>query len=93
MIISIDYDRTYTSAPSFWRAVIAFAALEGHQVICVTGRKPEHSLDDENEGIEVPVIYADGKLKREAAEAAGYEVDIWIDDEPGTIEKCRILEW
>ena len=97
MLIAIDWDRTITADPTCFMRVIDEFAKGGHEFIVVTGRK-EHDrigLVDPRWKIRLPkaVIYANGKLKRKAAEEAGYKVDIWIDDEPGTIEPCRILEW
>jgi hypothetical protein len=30
----------------------------------------------------MPIVFAGGSWKREAAKAAGWDVDIWIDDNP-----------
>lgn len=38
-----------------------------------------------------PIVYALGVLKRDASRDAGYGVNVWVDDMPGTIEPCRIL--
>lgn len=41
---------------------------------------------------DIPIIYADRELKEHAARKAGYTVDIWIDDMPGTIQECAIIQ-
>jgi len=90
MIIALDFDKTITADTLLWREFVRLATIGGgHECIVVTGRDKRHEVDF----MDLPVVYAAGKLKREAAEKAGYEVDIWIDDEPGTIERCRKLEW
>lgn len=58
----------------------------------VTGR-PYWSNDLLRLGIpgSIPIIYAGGKLKEAAARERGHEVDIWVDDMPGTVQDCKIL--
>lgn len=88
MLIAIDYDDTYTADPALWDVFIAVASSRGHEVICVTGRRASQPV-----GLELPTVYADGEYKREAAERAGYRVDVWIDDMPGYVERGRLLDW
>ena len=38
LVISLDYDRTYTADPGLWDQFIALARSRGHEVVCVTGR-------------------------------------------------------
>lgn len=40
----------------------------------------------------IPVVYCHGTYKQTACERAGYKVDIWIDDVPGMIQPCKVLE-
>lgn len=91
MLIAIDYDNTFTAARGLWSVFAGNCRVHRIDLICVTRRSPSDPINDP--ALTCPIIYADSKLKREAAEAAGYHVDIWIDDEPGTIERCRLLEW
>lgn len=88
MLISIDYDKTWTLDPVFWSNFAGHCRLHGHQLICVTGRAPSQPVP-----LQMPVVYAHNEFKRRAAERAGYKVDIWIDDMPGVIEDARILMW
>jgi hypothetical protein len=88
MIIAIDYDNTYAADPHTFNEVIEVFKAAGHTVICVIGRpaimgKPV--LD--SIGQLVPVVFAGADWKREAAQARGYKVNVWIDDMPGTIDK------
>lgn len=89
MLIAIDYDDTITLDRAFWSQFIDMAIDSGHQIIIATGRKVSEPVM--MPGVEV--VYAGDELKRVACERAGYQVDIWIDDEPGHIEPCRKLQW
>lgn len=86
MLISIDYDGTYTRNPALWNAIIELFQSAGNQVICITNRT-EHSSQAtevlESIGkIVSQVIFAGTLYKREAAKRAGYKVDVFIDDVP-----------
>jgi hypothetical protein len=72
MKIALDYDKTFTLDKSFWSKFIDFAVQNGHEIVCVTMRTPE-------ETIEMPckVIYTSRKAKQEF-----YKPDVWIDDSP-----------
>lgn len=102
--VALDYDGTFTAAPSFWRKFILMAIDAGHTVIMVTGRSDRvmHSDPLRHWGEEVrsalrmqgltdilPVVFAGDKPKRLAAEQAGYKVDIWIDDDPDAVNGGR----
>ena len=91
LLISIDYDKTFTAAPGLWRSFIADATARGNRVCCITRR-----ADDEKNREELRLAFADldvtqvllagpERQKRQAAAEAGLEVDIWIDDAPETI--------
>jgi hypothetical protein len=84
MLFAIDYDHTYHADEPAWNEAIAVFRRHGHDFICVTGRNPEtEALQRE---MDMPVLYSPGKYKRQTAEEAGYEVDVWIDDNPGIIQ-------
>lgn len=94
MIIAIDYDKTYTEDPKTFDLIITVLKHAGHTVICVTGRSDHESMSAEVKssiGQLVPVVFAGKLWKREAAEQAGYKVDIWIDDMPGMIERQLLI--
>lgn len=91
MLIALDYDKTYTRDPSYWDQVIALGQQRGHEFVCVTGRREppgSHELH-----IPIPVLCAPSQWKRHAAMAAGYHVDVWIDDMPEMIAPGRVLAW
>lgn len=93
MIISIDYDHTYTADPELWRQFIRSCQFHGHTVICTTGRKERPSGREVTLPPEIPVICAHNEWKALAAARLGFDVDVWIDDEPGHIEPPRKLDW
>ena len=88
MIISIDYDDTFTADTIFWTHFVDMCIEDGHTVLCITSRFSTFENRREIEkaiGKCVPVIFADHGFKEDAAKKAGYLVDIWIDDRPQCI--------
>jgi len=91
--ISIDFDQTFTAAPGLWRSFIADAVSRGNRVCCITRREDTEenraavrdAFGDSFDGLSALVLCGPGEQKRAAAQAAGLEVDIWIDDTPETI--------
>jgi HK97 family phage prohead protease len=88
LVISLDYDRTFTAAPGLWRSFVGMATAAGNKVVCISRRE----ATDENRE-ELRLAFADlevGDLilcgadtqKRDAASAAGIAVDVWVDDYP-----------
>jgi len=93
LVISIDYDQTFTEAPGLWLCFIEEAVQLGNTVIMTTRRAD----NDANRAEVMSAIGPDSDLaavifagpdsnKRDAARAAGYEVDVWIDDTPSTVD-------
>lgn len=93
LLISIDFDQTFTAAPGLWRSFIREAVDRGNRVCCVTRRK-----DSEKNREEIRLAFGDAfsalaglvlagpdRRKRSAAGEAGLSPDIWIDDKPETI--------
>ncbi len=90
MILSLDYDDTYTRDPLFWNWVAEKAMERGHEVWCVSARHDVH-MDHARHTIG-RVIGADrclgtnGKAKRDTLfKEKGVYADIWIDDMPETV--------
>lgn len=95
MTIAIDLDNTWTAAPSLWRQFYHDAFVAGHTVIMVTARRDPVAADERRRfmlPVDMPIIYTAGDFKEKHARAAGYKVDIWIDDAPGMIQECAILQ-
>lgn len=88
LTISLDYDRTFTAAPGLWRSFVADATARGNRVVCITRRddteENRHELRIAFGDLEVArtILCGPATQKRDAAQAAGVEVDVWIDDYP-----------
>lgn len=96
MKIALDYDDTYTKDVDFWNEFLRLSREYGHEVRIVTAR---HNVKDK---IFVPaeIIYCDGVAKRFVCHHhAEYDVDIWIDDKPqsvdnnGPLTRAQLEEW
>jgi hypothetical protein len=89
-LISIDFDRTFTSDVEFWRFFIYQAWRRGHEILCVTGRTDTpYSRKELNAVFGAStrsrlkdIVFCDHAPKRARTLALGYKVDIWIDDLP-----------
>lgn len=96
MTIAIDLDNTWTRAPHLWFKFYYEAADMGHHVVMVTARRDPVTPEGRARYMlpnSLPIVYSSGGFKKPAALAAGYNVDIWIDDSPGTIDPDpRILK-
>lgn len=84
MIISLDYDDTFTRDPHRWLAFANMMREGGHFIYGITMRRP-----DETAGMSEKYLQACDKIfftSREAkwyfCERNGIKVDIWIDDSP-----------
>lgn len=85
LICAIDFDGTYTADPELFKAFVGLLKARGHIPIMVTGRPAEYGMDEAPKALVgdlMPIIFAGGEWKIDAAKAAGYEVDIWVDDLP-----------
>ncbi len=91
MLIALDYDDTYTRDPDFWDQVIWLGKTRGHSFVCVTGRSALPGAHERQ--IPMPVVLAGDETKKAAAYRAGFAVNVWIDDMPGTIERLLKLDW
>lgn len=83
MTVGIDYDGTWTAAPAFWREVVALAPRFGVGFVLVTNRGPNMPVES---GLPMPVVYANGRPKRQAAAKAGWDVQVWVDDYPHLVD-------
>lgn len=95
MNIAIDYDNTFSADPEGWTEVIKLMQVRGHKFVCVTGRSNESSMMTEPviraiNGL-IPIVFAGALWKKEAAEKAGWKIDVWIDDCPWMIGKQILL--
>lgn len=93
MTIAIDIDGTWSLAPFMWLRFYINAKGEGHTCIFVTGKEqPQEKLERLNIPSNAIIIVSNSQFKEQEALKAGYRVDIWIDNEPGTIQPCKILQ-
>jgi hypothetical protein len=87
VIISIDFDETWTQDPEAWRTFARLLQRRGHTVIVTTNRYPLPLVAQEvyasvrTKAVR-DIIFAGAKPKREAARERGYRVDVWVDDTP-----------
>lgn len=98
MIISIDYDDTYTRDRELWDNFIRQCLLKGHEVWCVSAR---HDFYMKEVRKSVGRIIGDsrclgtnGKAKRAFLfEEKGVYADVWIDDNPDTVDTDYETGW
>jgi HK97 family phage portal protein len=101
MTISIDFDRTFAADPTMWGEFARKAVAEGNTVVMIS-RRPEEdrqtvtdALGDYAEAFSQVLLVGGDTLKADAAQAAGINVDVWVDDSPQTItpaEPCDECE-
>lgn len=85
MVFAFDYDGTWTREPQGLRAVVKLLQGLGHTCILLTGRSDEERWGHEVRaaiGDLMPIVFAGNTWKRDAALAAGYKVDCFLDDLP-----------
>ena len=85
MTIGIDYDGTFSEDPDLWRTFVGHAVARGHKCVCVTGRGDEEKMSAEVRhavGSLMPIVFAGTAWKRDAAINSGFDVNVWIDDNP-----------
>lgn len=84
MVISLDFDETYTRDPKLWNTFIALARMQGHMVYVVTMRYEKEgaevikALNDKVDGI----YFTGRKAKQRFMYDIGIAVNVWIDDMP-----------
>ena len=87
MLIALDYDDTYTRDKVFWDHLISLAIKRGHSVICVTAREERYraEVDADLGQLVEAILCTGGRAKQSFAMDAGFNVSVWIDDQPGWI--------
>ena len=80
LLISIDYDRTYTAAPALWLQFITMAQARGDRVVICTAR-----AFPPREQLPVDVHCSGGQAKADYLASLSLRPDIWIDDDPASI--------
>ena len=82
MIISLDYDETYTEDPDLFDCFIKKAKQNGHTIIIVTARSNDMPITDIKD---VEVFYTNGLPKAEHMGNTHLQPHVWIDDSPHLI--------
>lgn len=98
LTISIDFDGTFTAAPGLWRSFVTDAIARGNRVVCITRREDtdenRHELrlafGELHDELARVLLCGPNTQKRTAAEDAGLDVDIWIDDSPEKIPAAEV---
>lgn len=96
MKIGLDWDGTVNAAPETFKRVVESFLDDGHEVTVTTwrseppvmagwDREPGGIYPDMEDifnqwGFRLPVVYCDGRAKREC-----YQADVWIDDNPAAV--------
>jgi acid phosphatase class B len=84
MVLSLDFDETYTRDPLLWDNFIKMARHRGHKVYVVTMRYERESLQvtdalkDKVDGI----FFTGRKAKYDFMIEQGIIVNVWVDDMP-----------
>lgn len=93
MNFAVDYDKTFSADPEFFKDFVALAKTYGHSCYLVTQRGGDSmwvGLDDDDVRREVgelmPIIWCGTKGKREKMIEMGIQIDVWIDDNPHYID-------
>lgn len=86
--LAIDIDGTWDTDPELFLAVAMKMLTHGWKVIIVTGAvQPVGKLMRLGIPASLHVITANqGEFKKDAARRHGYDVTVWMDNEPGGIE-------
>lgn len=97
MIISIDYDCTYTRDKILWDSFIQQAKARGHTVYCVTARNPKYDspevINDLKHLVD-HIFFTAGTPKEAFMLRQGICVQVWIDDDVRAILPVhRVNEW
>lgn len=87
MVISIDWDDTFTRDPVGWTAFIKMMRQRGHTIYCVTMRYESEAqpVRDALMNLVDGIICTGRRAKRPYMYSLGIHVSVWIDDEPGWI--------
>lgn len=93
MVFGIDYDGTFSADPDAFREMVKALRARGHTCVLVTGRSDEGGWGiavKQAVGDLMPIVFAANKWKAKAAEARGFKVDVWIDDNPEGIRPADV---
>jgi NAD(P)-dependent dehydrogenase (short-subunit alcohol dehydrogenase family) len=91
----MDFDRTFAADPALWGEFARKAVADGNTVVMIS-RRPEEdrqtvaeTLGDYADAFSQVLLVGGDTMKGDAAQAAGIEVDVWVDDSPQTITPAK----
>lgn len=98
LTVSLDFDGTFAADPALWRQFVATAAGAGHTVLLITRRADTPAnraavlagLGPAADTMAAVLLCGPGSQKADAATRAGFAVDIWVDDQPGTVPSATM---
>lgn len=88
MIISLDYDCTYTRDKILWDSFIEQAKSRGHTVYCVTARcssYDSHEVKEDLQHLVDGIYFTCGQPKEKFMFDLGICIQVWVDDEVRSI--------
>lgn len=90
MTIALDFDNTYSLHPLVWNDVIDQFQRSGFRVIMVTDRSAQHENSDLYRAVKFSgiseVFFTDNQPKKPFLAVLGIHPNIWIDDDPASID-------
>lgn len=90
MTIMFDLDGTFAADLKAMREVVAVFKRYGHTLVMITAREDNEDNRMLAEQLKItqlmPILFAGRRPKRKVAREAGYEVDIWIEDNPVLVD-------
>lgn len=102
MILSLDFDDTYTVDPNLWNKFVMDALERDHDVYVVTFRHPHQIGPEFDTLIDIVgrdrIIPTSFRQKKAYTQSIGIHIDVWIDDRPDLIIErtpplVRMIEW
>jgi hypothetical protein len=89
MKIAIDYDGTWDRDHAMWVLLAHMMQSNGHEVYIVTMRKDDRANEIRQLLTGLQVINTSQCAKADAMAKLGINIDVWIDDEPLSINLDR----
>lgn len=93
LLISVDYDGTYSADPATFDLIISELQANGHEVMIITARGDNDPVKV-NSNLGIKVYYTEGADKDPyMRDTHGINIDIWIEDRPQSVGKVDSWEY